>query len=120
MGLYNFKAQFVPHVLNGSKTHTIRATRAHVDKPGNTVHLYTGLRQKGARLLMRATCTRVQEIRIDGNGFIFIDGVELDGDEVEQLAQRDGFASYHGMMQFWEGRLPFAGHIIHWRRNAIS
>jgi hypothetical protein len=46
--------------------------------------------------------------------------VELDGDEVEQLAQRDGFASYHGMMQFWEGRLPFEGHIIHWRRDAIS
>lgn len=27
MGLYNFKKQFVPFIEDGSKTHTIRATR---------------------------------------------------------------------------------------------
>jgi hypothetical protein len=117
MGLYNFKAQFVPHILNGSKTHTIRATRAHVDKPGNTVHLYTGLRQRGARLLMRATCTKVEAIHIENDAMVSIDGLWLDPSEREQLARRDGFGNFAEMMQFWEGRLPFAGHIIHSRRN---
>jgi hypothetical protein len=118
MGLYNFKAQFVPHVLTGSKTHTIRAIRAHPDKPGNTLHLYTGLRQKGAQLLMRARCTRVQEIRIDFDGAIAIDGLYLSRDEMEQLARRDGFECAYQMLKFWEGRLPFTGHIIHWRMPA--
>ena len=53
MGLYNFQARFVPFILNGAKTHTIRAIRTNPDKPGNTLHLYTGLRQKGARLLLQ-------------------------------------------------------------------
>lgn len=50
MGLYNFQKRFVPFILSGAKTHTIRALRAHPDKPGDTLHLYTGLRQKGAKL----------------------------------------------------------------------
>ncbi len=45
MGLYNFKARFVPFVLDGSKTHTIRAKRRYPAKPGDTLYLYTGLRE---------------------------------------------------------------------------
>ena len=45
MALYNFKRQFVPMVLSGEKTHTIRATRARATKVGETLYLYTGLRQ---------------------------------------------------------------------------
>ena len=67
MGLYNFKAQFVPFILDGSKTHTIRAERKHGDVPGRTMHLYTGLRHKGARLLFRAPCVRVDFIRIEAD-----------------------------------------------------
>ena len=49
MGLYNFKPQFVPFILNGTKAHTIRAIRKDglVDEPGDTMFLYTGLRQRG-------------------------------------------------------------------------
>ena len=65
MGLYNFQSRFVPKVLAGEKTHTIRAARANPDKPGNTLHLYTGLRHKGTRLLMRTTCTKAEQIEID-------------------------------------------------------
>lgn len=117
MGLYNFKAQFVPKILAGEKTHTIRATRANPDKPGNTLHLYTGLRQKGARLLMRAECTKVKGIAIDRAGHIAIDGIQLSGDEEDRLARADGFESYIAMMEFWVGRLPFEGQIIHWRKQ---
>jgi hypothetical protein len=114
MGLYNFKKQFVPHILEGEKRQTIRADRARIDKVGDTMHLYTGLRQKGAQLLGRPTCIAVQEIEINSNGYVSIDGERLLLDEMERLARADGFDSYAHMMEFWEGRLPFRGHIFHW------
>lgn len=124
MGLYNFQKRFVPFILSGEKKHTIRARRANPDKPGNTLHLYTGLRTKKAKLLKRVECTRVESIRIDrAGGFwpqytVRIDGTMLDRDECEQLARRDGFSTFREMMIFWqtpENRLPFEGQIIHWR-----
>lgn len=121
MGLYNFKAQFVPFILSGAKTHTIRAIRAHADKPGNTLHLYTGLRQKGAKLLMRVPCVRVETIRIDRTGArVTIDGIGLIPEECEQLAHRDGFKGFEEMLKFWTGRLPFTGHVIHWTAPAAD
>lgn len=124
MGIYNFQPRFVPKILSGEKTHTIRATRKHPDKPGKTLHLYTGLRHKGARLLMRAKCVKVESIRIaicfDGPPLrtwvqISINGEHLDHDEMEALARRDGFSSLHEILIFWDGRLPFNGQIIHWQ-----
>jgi hypothetical protein len=117
MGIYNFKSRFVDKILSGEKTHTIRAIRVHPDKPGNTLHLYTGLRRNGARLLLRATCTKVQEIEIRANS-VWIDGNILFLDECEQLARRDGFENFAAMWEFWKDRLPFEGHIIHWRHDA--
>jgi hypothetical protein len=133
MPLYNFQSQFVPKVESGDKTHTIRAKRKYPAKAGDRLYLYTGLRHKGARRLMIATCTKVQEIviRLDvkfryehiahdvTNGpmvTITIDGEELSYDEMQALARRDGFDNLAHMMGFWDGRLPFTGDIIHWRR----
>ena len=48
MGLYGFKALFVEPIRSGIKTHTIRGFRKFPDKPGNTLHLYTGLRTRRA------------------------------------------------------------------------
>ena len=125
MGLYNFQSRFVPKILAGEKTHTIRSVRAHPDKPGNVLHLYTGLRHKGARLLMRVLCAKVEDIEIDACGhecncdpFVAIDGVELGASEREALARRDGFANFDEMLNFWAGRLPFRGHIIHWKTES--
>jgi hypothetical protein len=129
MGLYNFQRRFVSFIKSGAKTHTIRGVRAHPDKPGNTLHLYTGLRTKKAKLLMRVPCVKVEEIEIwhevataedRGPSFfvVRIDGTHLDKTECESLAHRDGFSSFHEMMKFWiepKNRLPFRGHIIHWR-----
>jgi len=120
MGLYNFKVRFAPFILDGSKTHTIRAQRKHPDKPGNLLHLYSGLRTKNAKLLKRVTCSAVQAIAISIN-HIEIDGVLLSRDERIELAYRDGFrerprsSAFDQMLSFWDGRLPFTGQIIHWK-----
>jgi hypothetical protein len=51
--------------------------------------------------------------------------VQLDADERNSLAWRDGFRSrghdeaFAEMMEFWAGRLPFRGHIIHWRYTKL-
>lgn len=64
MGLYNFQERFVAAILAGEKRHTIRGLRAHPDEPGDTMHLYTGLRTKKSRLLGRAMCAQRQDIVI--------------------------------------------------------
>lgn len=131
MGLYNFKPQFVPHILSGDKCHTIRAPRKHPDEPGDTMHLYSGLRTKKATLLMRVPCVKVEEIKIDTHRVhpggqwqeqIWVDGIRLAPDEREALARKDGFACFGEMMHFWTGRLPFEGNIFHWRlgKGAIN
>lgn len=116
MGLYNFQERFVPAIEAGTKRHTIRAPRKHPDRPGNTLHLYTGLRHKGARLLARVQCTAVAEITISRFGQIAIDGRPLTMVEAEQLARLDGFAGLAEMIAFWStpNRLPFRGQMIHW------
>lgn len=130
MGLYNFQPRFVPFIKAGTKKHTIRKKRKHPDKPGNTLHLYTGLRLKPikgvsqAKLILRATCVKVEVIEIWQTQAgevdpmytaVRIDGCDLSPDEKTQLARRDGFSDFHEMMNFWDGRLPFEGHIIHWK-----
>ena len=123
VGLYNFQKRFVPLILDGRKTHTIRAQRKNPDKAGNILHLYTGLRTKKAQLLMRVRCARIEEITIDAcghecncDGSIEIEGIELSESEREALARRDGFENFDEMLEFWSGRLPFEGHIIHWKK----
>ena len=121
MGLYNFQPRFVPFILDGRKTHTIRAVRANPDKPGNTLHLYSGLRTKRAKLLARVKCTDIENIWISGTGAVVsINGICLNPDEKEQLACRDGFSSFDEMVRFWttpKDRLPFEGQIIHWKKT---
>jgi hypothetical protein len=137
MGLYNFQSRFVEKILSGEKTHTIRATRKFLDVPGCTMHLYTGLRTKQARLLMRVPCVKRETVYIGLNPaqvmatkgvemglyapewyHVQIDGQILDFAERELLATRDGFTDFQEMMQFWRGRLPFDGHIYHWKTGA--
>lgn len=118
MGIYNFKRRFAAPILEGKKRQTIRAVRTQPDKPGNVLHLYIGLRHPGATLLKRVRCTRVEEIRILETGQVYIAGVELDRVERAELARRDGFKDFEEMLSFWttpKTRLPFVGHLIHWK-----
>lgn len=154
MGAYNFQPRFVPYVKDWSKRHTIRAERAHSDTCGSVMHLFTGLRHPGAELLMRTQCVRTDFIRITTKYRIFIGAsvglpehpalygegqlhrggfVELDQDERNALAWRDGFRPegsvainpgdcFRLMIQFWEQRGDnnslrsgdFEGTMYHW------
>jgi hypothetical protein len=124
MGAYNFKDRFRPLIESGGKTHTIRGKRRHPDKPGNRLYLYTGLRTKRCRIIREVLCTQIEEIQIleppspDGLVRVILGGVELDESEKQSLARRDGFACFDEMVSFWrtpKNRIPFDGHVIHWR-----
>lgn len=114
MPLYNFQRRFKAMILSGRKRHTIRAKRKRETKPGETLHLYCGLRTKATELLLRPTCTRVDDIRIPNEHDVLINGEPLDQSEKDSLAYSDGFDDFADMMKFWDGRLPFEGDLIHW------
>lgn len=108
--LLGFKKRFAPIVEEGSKTHTIRAKRKIRPRVGEICHCYTGLRQKGARLLGRWECVKVEPINIyecgDGRFSVWVGENELTPDEKDALAWRDGFrdqenAPFVQMMQYW-------------------
>ena len=128
--ILGFSKQFVPYVLDGTKRHTIRGERKDGKRPqpGEMLHLWTGLRQKGAAFVLRAPCLRTEEVEIwlaPPLYHVEIAGNILDAAEMDALAWRDGFrfddqmgdksAGCFGlMMRFWDGRLPFRGWITHW------
>lgn len=126
MGLYNFKPQFEADIRADKKRHTIRDRRKYPDKPGALLSLYVGLRTKKCRLLKRRRCTRVQSIlirlqKLPGIGRIAcvdIAGETLTVSEQNLLAKSDGFPDFQSMMEFWEGRLPFEGDLIHWESDS--
>jgi hypothetical protein len=103
--LLNFHPRFVPMILDGSKSHTIRAARAREPKVGEICHCYTGLRHKGAKLLGRWPCVKVEWVEMyecgDGrfsviltNGAPYGPGSyhhELGQDEKNMFAWVDGF-----------------------------
>lgn len=133
MPALNFQPQFVPFVEDESKIHSIRAKRKRTWKVGDKIYLYTGLRRKGARLIRKATCVKVEEIQMEWNDYVVrrpqcyiparrlvisVDGEELSPDERESLARRDGFEDWTSFVTYWTPRIPFCGDIIHWSRSA--
>ncbi len=132
--LLGFQSQFVPYVEEGSKLHTIRGIRKVAPKVGETCHCYANPRRKDMRLLGRWPCVRVDEIYINSRVVsaeatfidIRINATKLSWDEKVQLAWADGFrdggrdVALVRMIDFWEGRLPFIGHLIHWSREAVK
>lgn len=97
-------------MLDGSKTHTIRALRkdGKIAKVGETAHCYVDPRQKTMALLGRWAVTRVElfEVytRADGTFAVMVDGESLTLDEKNALAYRDGFRSddpFLEMIRYW-------------------
>ncbi len=115
MPALNFKSQFAAAVESGAKQQTIRASRKHPIKVGDTLHLFTGMRTKACRKLRVATCTAVRSIKID-EARVWIDGRWLSLDEIKQLAAQDGFSDCIVFVDFFRAThgLPFYGALIKW------
>jgi len=118
MALYGFRERFAPAIEDGSKRQTIRARRKdkRVPKPGEILHLYTGLRTKQCRKLGMSPCLDVRNVMID-NIAVSIDGEYLSGMARNKFAIADGFGSWEEMRTFFdlEHGLPFEGHVIRWK-----
>ena len=120
--LLNFQAQFAPLVESGLKPHTIRARRTdgRDPLPGDTLHLYTGLRTKAVRLLRREPCQYTVEVTIQPSAgnvhHVLLGGKLLDQHEIDMLARMDGFNSAADFVQFFGEiyGLPFSGLLIGW------
>jgi len=120
--LLGFQQRFEKKILAKQKRHTIRAKRKLPPRVGETCHCYVNPRRKTMRLLGRWPCVKVQDIHIKARKYAYlghivwirIDGVLLDADESQALALSDGFDSLVEMVNFWSGRLPFHGDMIHW------
>jgi hypothetical protein len=120
----SFQKRFEKKIRSKEKRHTIRAKRKgrRQFRVGDRLDCYVGLRQKGAYLLGRWPCVKIQGIQIKGRfhryggfiGGVLIDGEQLMQDECEALARSDGFSNFDEMTRFWKGRMPFCGFMIHW------
>ena len=64
-------------------------------------------------------CEKIRQSRFQQNLVLFYPdqfGLDrLDPQECENLARADGFEGLAEMLTFWTGRLPFYGHVFHWK-----
>ncbi|MEG2173451.1 MAG: ASCH domain-containing protein [Desulfovibrionaceae bacterium] len=120
MSAYNFQARFASLVESGVKRQTIRATgkRRHA-RLGEPVQLYTGMRTRFCRKLIKPDpiCIQTQSIEmVEFNSvvLIFING-ELVQD-AEALAVADGFYTFVDFINFFRRvhSFPFHGVLIRW------
>lgn len=118
----NFSAELARAVEDDDKRQTIRKTARC--KPGDTLHLYTGMRTKSCRLLGEARCTMVRRVEIRATE-MFLDGHRLfpwlgSRDQLDptdtEFAEADGFPGFMEMAAWFDRKygLPFEGVVIQW------
>lgn len=116
----NFLRQFAPAVERGEKRMTIRATRKDRKVPavGDTLRLYTGLRTRGARLLLETTASCVWRVRMDfTDRYIVIDGTRLCQEAARLTAKLDGFDTVDAFLDYFRASCmsdQFEGFAVHW------
>lgn len=126
MVAYSFQSRFAMSIVLGEKRQTIRANRKRHARRGEMLQLYTGMRTKHCRKIIRdPVCIAVEPIRIqvpdtaDGSFCYWTPmnpaagATEIDG----EFAYRDGFGSVGDMLAFWRtahGPGLFEGVLIQW------
>lgn len=108
MVAYNFQPEFAAPILDGTKSSTIRpiGLRQHAVR-GEGLQLYTGLRTKSVRLLMRVPCDGSEAIVIHRGGArrVFATwGRDYESDDLGRLAASEGFASPREMIEWFDDR----------------
>jgi hypothetical protein len=112
----NFKSQWVPLILDGSKRQTIRKTARC--KAGDALQIYTGQRTKDCRLIGTAVCQHVESIVI-ADDWLATGHYRIPSGDAHAIAQVDGFETVDAMREWFRnqyGALPFEGVRIMWSR----
>jgi hypothetical protein len=127
--ILGFLQRFEEKIVSGEKRQTIRAFSKRTWLPGMMCDCFVNSRRKDMRCIGRWPCVKVDTIQIQGGwetcsgefyGAIEINGSYLWSDQFEAFARADGFESYSEMMEFFRGRLPFEGIIIHWEYSPVQ
>ncbi|MCT7971183.1 ASCH domain-containing protein [Laspinema olomoucense] len=115
MPAINFQQRFAKMVEKGIKRQTIRGYRKRPFVVGDKLMLYTGMRTKLSHFLRESTAIGVQDIKIEENR-VYVDGCELDEENLLKLANDDGFESIDEFFDFFCSvhGLPFQGQLIRW------
>lgn len=115
MVAYNFQKRFALKVESREKRQTIRpkGKRRHA-RPGDALQLYTGMRTKGCRKLLDATCKAAEPVVINPSGEIYISEGLVTNPIV--TAKRDGFETVEEFIAFFRDThgLPFEGVLVRW------
>jgi len=124
MPAYNFKGLFAAAVEAGTKPHTIRPVRKRPTVKGDSLYLYTGMRQPGCRILRTCECLAVTPISIyPGQRYVSMPFNHLSlnyrgkgGWSEELLALNDGFPSADAFFGFFLETYGdrFSGELIEW------
>ncbi len=136
MVAYSFNRAFVPQVEALTKVQTVRLPRKRHARPDEPLQLYTGMRTKNCRKLVDPdpTCVAVDEVIIDRRSGCFelvVNGIPLNGEQIEDFAKADGFDPVHhfaaaraaalnatSLMRRWwtltHGAVLFEGVVIRW------
>ncbi len=133
MVAYSFKACFEEDIACLVKRQTVRSNRKRHARPGEALQLYVSMRTKQCRKILTPDpiCIAVRNIDIAIDLMspqliqaIEIEGIALNGDEIEAFAIADGFGSKMAdgfarrrMGQFWCQNYywpRFSGVVIGW------
>ena len=142
MPAYSFKERFVPMILDGSKTQTIRARRNKgYAKTDDTLYLYFGMRTKWCRKLKETICKKAGTVLIREDGIVvlwdrrlteveamyiienkgatdgkrLIDRVMINEDQLDEFAWLDGFRPENSTKENCKGAFDFM--IRFWRQT---
>ncbi len=105
---------FEQKIKSGEKIHTIRVDEKSRWKQGNKIHFATGVRSSNYNCFKHGTCSGVQQIEIDINYSVKVDGNNLNKMQIQALAWNDGFISVDDFKAWFKPYLPFQGKLIHW------
>lgn len=129
-----FAERFCDRVESGAKRHTIRRVAKRPIAVGDDLSLrrWAAKPYRSKQVVIRnVVCTKVSSIvltngeppkdcwgqeEVADDPHAVIDGVRLDFDQCDALAEQDGFASFSELMAWHDraGGLPFEGVLIEW------
>lgn len=104
---------FEQKIKDGIKIHTIREDLHNRWSEGMKIHFSTGSRTSQYNCFKEGKCKSIQFIEIFGRTVI-IDVTRLSYDEIEMLAENDGFDSIDDFWAWFDQYTPFVGRLIHW------